>query len=49
MVIAGIRGTAGAKGPTVTTSGDGAVNEEDFDMFAQSRQSYDQSRQALRY
>jgi len=47
MATLSIRDTAAAKAPTVTTSSDGAPNEEDFDMFAQSRKGYEQSRQAL--
>ena len=32
-------------GTTAPTPASGAAGEEDFDMFAQSRQSFDQSRQ----
>src|SRR6218665_709096 len=51
MIVAGIRGMASAKVPptVAATSSDVAANDDDFDMFAQSRKGYEQSRQALRY
>lgn len=48
FVSPGIRGNSSAKDTNaVPPSADGLEND-DFDMFAQSRQLYEQSRQALR-